>query len=84
LDSIKKNGEIRIYPVQEAAKATPLAGLEASCRKWKEILGEISDLTGADCRLEPRNIKVIGNNNDIIIESVLIIKKQSQQIRPTK
>jgi SAM-dependent methyltransferase len=75
LDSIKKNGEIRIYPVQEAAKATPLAGLEASCRKWKEVLGEISDLAGADCRLEPRDIKVIGNNNDIIIESVLIIRK---------
>ena len=78
LDSLKEDGEIRIYPIQEAAKATPtpLVGLEGSQQKWGELLAEISETQGVEWKSEARNIKVTGNNNDIILESVLIIQKK--------
>jgi len=76
LASLKEDGEIRIYPIQEAAKATPLEGLEASRKKWDELLKEISETLKIEYKIEPRNIKVSGKNNDIILESVLIIKRK--------
>lgn len=76
LDALKEGGEIRIYPIQEAAEATPLEGLRASQEKWKELLAEISETQKVECKIEPRNIKVTGKNNDIILESVLIIRRE--------
>ncbi len=76
LASLKKDGEIRIYPIQEAAEATPLEGLRASKKKWEELLAEISEAQKVECKIEPRNIKVSGKNNDVILESVLIIQRK--------
>jgi SAM-dependent methyltransferase len=76
LASLKENGEIRIYPIQEAAEETPLEGLRASQEKWKELLTEISEVQKVECKIEPRNIKVCGKNNDVILESVLVIRRK--------
>jgi len=76
LASLKEGGEIRIYPIQEAAKATPLKGLQASRQKWDELLAEISEAQNVGYKIEPRNIKVSGKNNDIILESVLVIQRK--------
>ena len=76
LASLKEGGEIRIYPVQEAAKATPLEGLRASQQKWNELLAEISETQKVECKIEPRNIKVTGKDNDVILESVLVILRK--------
>ncbi len=76
LFSLKENGEIRIYPIQEAAKATPLTGIQASLEKWKKLLLEISEEQKIECRIEPRNIKVSGKDNDVILKSVLIIRRK--------
>lgn len=76
LASLKEDGEIRIYPIQEAAKETPCKGLEKSKQKWDELLAEISERQKLEYKIEPRNIKIIGNNNDIILESVLIIRRK--------
>jgi SAM-dependent methyltransferase len=76
LASLKENGEIRIFPIQEAAKATPLEGIEKSRQKWNELLAEISKTQEIECKIEPRNIKVTGDNNDIVLESVLTIQKK--------
>ncbi len=76
LASLKEDGEIRIYPIQEAAQTNPLEGLQASQEKWKELLEEISQTQNAEYRIEPRNIKVTGNNNDVILESVLILRRK--------
>lgn len=76
LASLREDGEIRIYPIQEAAKATPLEGLQASQQKWKELLAEISETQKVECKIEPRDIKVAGNSNDIILESVLVIRRK--------
>lgn len=74
LAALKENGEIRIYPIQEAAKATPLEALELSKKKWEELITEISRTNKVKCEIAPRNIKVTGKNNDIILESVWIIR----------
>lgn len=79
LASLKEDGEIRIYPIQEAAKATPLIGLEKSRKKWDELLAEISESLGVECKIEPRDIKVMGDSNDIFLESVLIIRKKKEK-----
>ena len=76
LASLKEDGEIRIYPIQEAAKATPLEGLQASQQKWNELLAEISETQKVECKIEPRNIKVAGKDNDVILESVLVIRRK--------
>lgn len=76
LASLKEDGELRIYPIKEAARATPLEGIEKTQQKWKELLKEISEIQKFDWKIEPKNIKVIGGNNDIILDSVLIIKKK--------
>lgn len=76
LASLKEDGEIRIYPIQEAAEATPLEGLRASQEKWKELLTEISEVQKVECKIEPRNIRVSGKNNDVILESVLVIRRK--------
>lgn len=79
LASLKEGGEIRIYPIQEAAKANPLEGLQASQEKWKELLEEISESQKVECKIEPRNIKVAGNSGDVILESVLIIRRKKRK-----
>jgi len=76
LASLKEDGEIRIYPLQEAAKATPLSGIEESQQKWNELLEEISETQDVEYSIKPRDVKVVGNNNDIILESVLIIRRK--------
>lgn len=76
LASLNEDGEIRIYPIQEAAKATPLEGLQASQKKWDELLTEISETQKAEHTIEPSKIRVTGKNNDIILESVLVIRRK--------
>ena len=80
LASLKADGEIRMYPIQEAAKATPLPGLEASQQKWSEVLSEISENQGVEYRIEPRNIKVIERMNDIILKSVLVMWRKKDSV----
>ncbi|MFH1193049.1 MAG: class I SAM-dependent methyltransferase [Candidatus Jorgensenbacteria bacterium] len=74
--AMKEGGEVRMYPMQEAAVAAPLEGLEASQKKWREILEKFSAHHGVEYQIEPRAIKVAGNANDIILESVLVLRKK--------
>lgn len=76
---LKEDGEIRIYPIQEAAKATPLKGLEKSKQKWNKLLAEISEAQKLECKIEPRDIRVTGNSNDIVLASVLVIRKKKDR-----
>jgi cyclopropane fatty-acyl-phospholipid synthase-like methyltransferase len=76
LASLKEGGEIRIYPIQEAAKATPAEGLVQSRRKWEELMSVISQEQDVEYKIEPRDVKVSGKDNDIFLNSVLIIRKR--------
>ena len=78
LAALNKNGEIRIYPLQEAAVATPLEGLEESSKKWQELITKLSKEQNLECTIVPRNVKVIGDADDIMLQSVLVIKKNLQ------
>ena len=76
LDALNENGEVRIYPIQEAFTETPLAGLQKSKQLWEVIISHISEVHNVDCRLEPSNVRISGGSNDLILESVLIINKR--------
>lgn len=78
LASLKQGGEIRIYPLLEAAQANPLKGLHATQEKWKELIEKISETQNLKCKIEPRNIKVIGYKKEVILESVLIVKRKEK------
>lgn len=79
LAALKENGEIRIYPIQEATKDSALNGTKESYKKWIELLQRISESEKMEYSIKPRDIKVIGRDNDIILESVLVIKKISEK-----
>lgn len=83
-DALNEGGEIRIYPIQEAGKDSELIGLKESHKKWVELLSKTAETEGVQCTLEPRDIKVVGKNNDVILESVLIVKKLSEKERKEK
>ena len=77
LISLNDGGEIRIFPIMEARGDSDLEGAKKSWRNWNELALRISDSKKAECHFESRAIKVIGKNNDVILDSVLIIKKGS-------
>lgn len=78
ISALKENGEIRIYPIQKPAKATPLESLQKTFLEWKNFLENFSKQYNIEYKLEPRKVKVTGKNNDIILESVLIIRNRSK------
>lgn len=78
LNSLKKNGEIRIAGVAEPAKSNPvrLKGLEITFKKWHKLLKDISESYGIECRLEPRDIGLFGENNHVTLVYLVVIKKE--------
>ncbi len=81
LDSLKESGEVRIYPIQEAQENSELVGLIESRKSWGSLAEKISKEEGVTCSIEPRAVKVIGKNNDVILESVLVIRKLPEKER---
>ena len=78
LSSLKENGEIRIYPIQESAKDNPLEGIDKSKQKWEELLEKISKTLEVDYKIQPRNVRITGYDNEIILDSVLIMRKRNK------
>lgn len=78
LASLKKNGEIRIAGIAEPAKANPieLEGLDTTLKRWRELLKDISESQGIECRLEPQDIELMGEDNHIALQYVLVIKRK--------
>jgi len=73
---IKENGEIRISPIQQVTAESQLDGIRESYNKWIEILEQMVETDAMEYRIEPRDIKVIGKDDGIVLESVLIIKRK--------
>src|SRR3989344_5873106 len=76
LAALKEGGEMRIYPIQEATENSDLEGTKESHKKWIHLLEKISKTEGVEYSINPRTVKVVGKNNDIILESVLVIKNE--------
>lgn len=76
LESLKENGEIRISSIRETANTTPMNKIEDSRQKWEEIIKDISKTQKVECEIIPRDVSIIGYDNEIILNSVLIIRKK--------
>jgi hypothetical protein len=77
LVALKKSGEIRLWPIQEAAEATPVEGESETDYKWKEKLDVFARENHIQWELLPTGVIVTGNDNDqIYLNSVLILRKQ--------
>ncbi len=75
LEALKKNGEIRIYPICKAPPKSNLKGIEYSRKRWEEILKDLSKNKEINYVLQPIDIAVSGKKPDVWLEEVLIIKK---------
>lgn len=76
LNAIKKDGEIRIYPLRKAPPGSGLKGIEFARRKWEEVLEILS--SEIDYKLIPIDIKVSGKKPDVWLEEVLIIRRKEK------
>jgi hypothetical protein len=77
LAALKESGEVRLWPIQEPAEATPVEGENGINQAWKEKLDTFASENHVQWELRPTGVIVTGNNNDqIYLNSVLILRKQ--------
>ncbi|MDP2934600.1 MAG: class I SAM-dependent methyltransferase [bacterium] len=76
LKSLKDDGEMRIFPIRNAAPESGLEGIIELRKKWLEIMNKISlqELVGYE--LKPIQTRVSVNKSDSWTEEVLIIRKR--------
>jgi SAM-dependent methyltransferase len=79
ISAIKENGEIRIGPIFEAREDSSLEGLKDEKKIWDKFLLRISQKYNLQFKLEPRDIFISGRDNDIALQSILIIKKNLEK-----
>ncbi|MFN4181267.1 MAG: class I SAM-dependent methyltransferase [Candidatus Paceibacteria bacterium] len=77
LKSLKVGGEIRIYPIEESAEGNNDKNFtEEQWRVWASVLEELSKKYSFEQRIEPRNIFVNTENDDVTLQSVLVLLKR--------
>ena len=76
VDLMKQGGEARIFPIQVSTKETPLVGLEASYSRWNKLIPEVSRDENIEWEFQPVDINIVGRDNDIILEEVLVLRKK--------
>jgi len=77
LAALKENGEIRLWPIQEAAEATPVEGEDTTNQAWRGKLDAFALENHIQWELRPTGVIVTGNdNNQIYLNSVLILRRQ--------
>ena len=76
LNALKENGEIRISPFFEGREDSDLEGLKGGKKVWEDFLLRVSKNQNIEFSIEPRDIFVSGKNNDVMLQSVLIIRKK--------
>ncbi|KUK66325.1 MAG: hypothetical protein XD85_0285 [Parcubacteria bacterium 34_609] len=77
INALKEDGEIRIGPVFEAREDSDLEGLKEEKKIWDKFLSRISQKYNLQYTLEPIDIFVSGRDNDLALQSILIIKKKN-------
>ena len=76
--SLKKDGQMRIYPMRELPEDSTLEEFKESNEIWNGLLEKLQQEHVIEYHIEPRDIRVTGNNNDIFLQCVLIIKKHPE------
>ena len=79
LESLKDNGEIRIFPIRNAELDSGLEGIIESRKKWLETLDNLSSQGLIDYELKPIQTRESINKTDKWIEEVLIIRKKEKK-----
>lgn len=77
LEALNNKGEIRIYPIRKASPESGLDGIEYSRKKWDEIMNELASKENIEYEFKPIDIRVSANNEDVWLEEILIIRKNS-------
>lgn len=75
VDLMKKGGEARIFPIQVPTKENPLEGLVASYLAWNKLIPEIAKDEHINWEFQPVDINIVGRDNDILLEEVLVLRK---------
>ena len=79
LAALKEGGEMRIYPVDESAKGNLDTERVHSVQEWEASLAAMSEKYGLTYEIDPINIFVGQLTKDVTLQSVLIIRKQSEK-----
>jgi len=74
LENLQEGGEIRIYPITEPAKDNPYESLQDNWAAWNEVLKKL-EAKGAEYHLEPKSIRVMGKDNEVVLDYLLTFKK---------
>ncbi len=75
INTLKNGGELRIWPIRKAPPEKGLEGIKEARKNWLEVLSNLSSKGKIDYELRPTDIRVAGDNKDVWLEEVLIIKK---------
>lgn len=76
IGNLKDGGEIRIYPIPEPSKTFPWESLKNDWQAWTKFLQEISLMNGVEAHFEPKNVRVMGKDNELVLDNLLVIKRK--------
>jgi len=74
MNSLDKDGEFRIWPIQQVAPDSGLEGIKESHTKWTQVCKDLEQ-EGVTVELRPENIVISGNNNEVVLYNTLILKR---------
>jgi hypothetical protein len=77
LNALNQNGEIRISVTIDSFP--PMKGIIESSRNLNLIMNEIVAKNNVEYNINPRDIRVIGQKNDIVIDAILTIEKNKTE-----
>ncbi|MGE4554917.1 MAG: hypothetical protein AB7D02_02225 [Candidatus Paceibacterota bacterium] len=79
LNSLKENGEMRVYPIGCPPKESELKSLEEERKRWLKVLEELSLKEKIQYQLIPIDINVSGKKPDVWLNELLIIKSNPEK-----
>jgi hypothetical protein len=76
IDNLKSGGEIRIYPIPEPSAKFSWESLKQDWQEWNEFIKKINSDGNAECRLEPKGVRVMGKGNEMVLDHMMVIKRR--------
>lgn len=75
IENLANGGEIRIYPIPEPSPNFPWESLVQDWQEWNKIAKEVAEEGKIECVFEPKSVRVMGKNNEMVLDHLLVIKK---------
>ena len=76
---LKEGGQIRIWPIKEAAISNPMRGLVNGLRNITKISQDMVKTENIEFSIIPQDINICGYENEVVLDSILVIKKKNNQ-----